>query len=437
MSGIAAGIHASRAQRGQNAGQSKAVAVDSTRDECFFGGLYWPFRPVSPVHLDVSSLLIAYAAHALSVSIAILFIRSAVPAMPGPGWWAASFACAAAGNLLLGLSGHIPDGLVILAGNTLSVAAPVCLWIGLARTGGQHASRGIGFAAVLVFAAVHAWFWLGDPDPAARMLNRFGFLIGATAAATMALIRSDSIARGMATRFVIVAMLAQIVTYLAPMAAIAWAGWGDALRATNPSIPVRLEGLTFVASFVTAMALALGFILMIGERLRQELNDLATRDALTGVDNRRAVLAFLDKVIDRAPRGPVSVMMADIDHFKRVNDRFGHQAGDQVLTAFAQVLARGLRPGDQIGRYGGEEFLIVLPRTGAEDARAVAERFRATVEAMRVDLSDGSEPLAITVSIGVATLGPDNLIGPADLIGQADDALYLAKNAGRNRVEAT
>lgn len=158
----------------------------------------------------------------------------------------------------------------------------------------------------------------------------------------------------------------------------------------------------------------------------------ATHDALTGVLNRRAVLGCLEKELARARRQetPVSVAICDIDHFKRVNDRYGHQVGDQVLCGFSAVLESGIRAYDVLGRYGGEEFVIVAP--GARDAseEPLYERLCARVAATPIATRAGE--VAITVSIGVATATGDGTVDK--MLEAADSALYRAKEEGRNRV---
>ena len=159
-----------------------------------------------------------------------------------------------------------------------------------------------------------------------------------------------------------------------------------------------------------------------------ELEVLADHDPLTGIYNRRRLLERLEEEVERSQRGstPMAVCMLDVDHFKQVNDRHGHQTGDEVLRQVASTISTSLRSIDSLGRYGGEEFVLVLPQTPRDGAREKAERVRRAI-----DLSCPSgEPL--TVSIGVAGYRPGD---SADtLLARADAALYEAKAQGRNRV---
>lgn len=170
------------------------------------------------------------------------------------------------------------------------------------------------------------------------------------------------------------------------------------------------------------------------ERQNAILTTLAAYDELTGVYNRRALGAMLESELVRAARHGrnVSAMMLDLDRFKRVNDKWGHQAGDQVLRQFAGRAMASLRGADALFRYGGEEFLAILPETGAAESMAVAERCRGNMAAK--PFLAGGESVLVTVSIGVATSTPAARLSSSQLIEQADKALYAAKMAGRNRV---
>lgn len=156
-----------------------------------------------------------------------------------------------------------------------------------------------------------------------------------------------------------------------------------------------------------------------------------TVDALTGVSNRATVLTFLEKHADlaRRHRRPLSVILCDLDHFKTINDRHGHQAGDHVLERFGSLLLGRLRGSDHVGRIGGEEFLIVLPETLGREALAVAEELRQAVAEESPSLV-----FRVTCCFGVAQMRGDDATG-GSVFARADAALYRAKAAGRNRVE--
>jgi len=168
---------------------------------------------------------------------------------------------------------------------------------------------------------------------------------------------------------------------------------------------------------------------------RDQLQVQATHDALTRIWNRSAIIGRLEHEISRARREKraLAVAMLDIDHFKKVNDAHGHQAGDGVLREVAARLKALLRPYDAVGRYGGEEFLIILPGCDADDAAGLAERLREAVACEEVNV--GEKTIPVTVSLGVSCLADADDPDAAQLVRLADDALYRAKAGGRNRVE--
>jgi diguanylate cyclase (GGDEF)-like protein/PAS domain S-box-containing protein len=168
--------------------------------------------------------------------------------------------------------------------------------------------------------------------------------------------------------------------------------------------------------------------------LQAKLQEQAIHDSLTGLYNRSFLLENLERELKQAERTSevVSVIMTDIDHFKAVNDRYGHLAGDEVLRHFARILKAHARCSDIASRYGGEEFFLVLPNTSLEVASERAEQLRQSIveQTPRFDTRD----IPITASFGVAMFPRDGVVSGIDLIGKADAALYQAKNTGRNRV---
>jgi len=163
---------------------------------------------------------------------------------------------------------------------------------------------------------------------------------------------------------------------------------------------------------------------------------LALTDPLTQTHNRRALMERLTSELERARRYALhlSVLMVDLDHFKAINDSYGHVVGDEVLRGVSRVLQREARAVDVVARFGGEEFLVVLPETGEEGAVALAERIRARVEETPPVTGGEYGWLRVTVSIGVATVPSPRVNSPEELIAVADEALYRAKAQGRNRV---
>lgn len=169
-------------------------------------------------------------------------------------------------------------------------------------------------------------------------------------------------------------------------------------------------------------------------RLKREFEAEARVDGLTGLHNRRYLDENLERLVQRSARNdqPLSLVMFDVDHFKRFNDEYGHDAGDEVLIALASVVLNNLRPTDLAARYGGEEFVVVLPEAELEGAAKSAERLREQVAQARIQTADGTELPQITVSLGVAQLQEGE--EAAGLLKRADTCLYQAKDQGRNRV---
>jgi diguanylate cyclase (GGDEF)-like protein len=171
-------------------------------------------------------------------------------------------------------------------------------------------------------------------------------------------------------------------------------------------------------------------------RLFGEVQRLAVTDGLTEINNRRHFFDLAEREWIRTRRydHPLSAMMLDVDHFKRVNDTFGHATGDSVLRTVAQICRNSLRETDFLGRYGGEEFAIMLPDTDLSAAHATAERLRESIAGTPIHTDKGD--LQVTVSIGVASITVD-MNSVATLLDRADRGLYIAKDTGRNRVVMT
>jgi len=187
--------------------------------------------------------------------------------------------------------------------------------------------------------------------------------------------------------------------------------------------------ISLLVTLVVVLLIQLAF-----NRYQHNLEEMASTDKLTGLLNRHAFTILIDKLMAeqrRDPR-PISMLIADIDHFKQVNDRHGHLAGDAVLQAIAKKLQRALRESDLAVRWGGEEFLLVLKGCDRAEAQRIAESLRQAV--MDTPVQAAGQRLAITLSIGVTEYHGEE--SPEQTVDRADGALYQAKRTGRNRVEA-
>lgn len=216
-------------------------------------------------------------------------------------------------------------------------------------------------------------------------------------------------------------------------------------------LPLTVPSATQIERIGTLLtfSLTIGRVMFIGifsSRLRDELyrrrveletaykriEELAELDELTGCFNRRCIMRLLDDETVRAQRSkaPCTIALIDLDWFKRINDKFGHPTGDEVLRTFAITMFANIRSIDKFGRYGGEEFLLVLPDTPHDKAMQMLDRLRMIVQSL--DWSAFSDGLTVTISAGVATLDPHDT--PDTLLARADSALYAAKERGRNRI---
>lgn len=197
------------------------------------------------------------------------------------------------------------------------------------------------------------------------------------------------------------------------------------------SFAVTLGQCAYIGLFGSTMRKTLHQRTVELKRAYQQIEELAQTDDLTGLPNRRTMVKLLDDEIARGQRGaPCAVAMIDIDWFKRINDGYGHPAGDEVLRTLAITVFANIRPNDRFGRYGGEEFLLVLPGTDGDEAEHIVDRLRKLIA--ELDWNVFAINMAVTISAGIATLLPNE--GAADILARADRALYAAKAGGRNRI---
>ncbi|WP_018260592.1 GGDEF domain-containing protein [Methylobacterium sp. WSM2598] len=331
-----------------------------------------------------------------------------------------------------------------------------CLSIGISSAGlVYHAGTGGGatsqpdLAAYLLFGASNALCWSGLRLFNERPLDRRR-LVGLALLPALAYGAALGLGQRAAMVAAFAALAVQIAVTLAELlrdgaiarlwsSAVVAAGFGTylviflasmALLAVEPAAMAANRGadLSLVIDQSCSALVYLGFLAMAGERASLRLAHLAGTDPLTGLANRRG----LSQLAHGRAR-PAAILLADIDHFKAINDGHGHEGGDAVLVEFARRLRGSLRARDIAARWGGEEFLVVLHGADPAMAEALAERVRAATEAHPFRV--GQDPIRITVSIGVAILREDEHgIEPA--LQRADAALYAAKSDGRNRVRA-
>jgi diguanylate cyclase (GGDEF)-like protein len=335
-------------------------------------------------------------------------------------------ACLLAGGLFWGLVGVVPELLVILVANGMQFLGFGLLWAGTREFCDRPRSLlpiGLG---LLPFLAGLFWFATAMPSTHARVVV-FGLGIAPWCLAIAwscfrhppAQLRSTVWIAGAAF---LVHGVFQLLRMFLPQEGTSTV---DLLRPGWPQVAWALE------IYVSSMATMLALVSLLAHRLMVDLAQAARTDALTGILNRRALEEDGEKaaVLCAGMQLPCAVLLFDLDHFKQINDAHGHLAGDAALRHFARLIGPTLRRSDIFGRYGGEEFVAVMPGAGAEEARAAAERFRKVVMDHPPGVDGGTIPL--TVSIGVSWGEGERLDA---LVSRADDALYRAKGDGRNRV---
>ena len=341
------------------------------------------------------------------------------------GVWGSGFLTASiATTLIIVARGTIPDFWSIVVGNALLAAAYGILWCGARKFDGKNVSIVLVLAGVLLWlAACSIGPIYARPEARATVMAAIGIGYTLLAVRELWLGRGDGV-----WRWPIMVLLlghAASIPINIPIAGV----W------KHPD-PADLDLLTFMifeAAFVSICAAYL-FGGLVKDRIAASYQHASLTDPLTGVTNRRGFFQMGERLLMRTrfARQPSALLMFDLDQFKSINDRYGHHAGDDVLTAFCKVVTAHLRPSDLFGRIGGEEFACLLPDTEPQDALWLAERVRAAVEA--ASHPAGEHSIRATVSVGAASSN-DATADLTGLLNAADQALYRAKEAGRNRVE--
>lgn len=279
---------------------------------------------------------------------------------------------------------------------------------------------------VALIGASSYYYSIFEPDYRARIAIFAGVVFFFEAAQTATLIRYSP--KSFSSRFLLISSLVMIAALLLRLTTAIYEEKDGDLFAPSlvQNIYLATYGIVFVAQSV-------GFMLLYHDRLRKQIEELANRDFLTELLTRGAAFKQGIELTQEqdSSKQPLSALMFDLDHFKIVNDTWGHLKGDVALQAFAQLGRQHLRETDLFSRYGGEEFLAILPATPINEALWIAERIRAAQEL--------SENPRITVSVGVATLQPNHdneqpITRFERLLNAADKALYVAKQTGRNRI---
>ena len=378
--------------------------------------------------IDLLTLMLVSTALCLLTALVIGYVRTGYPPVYRRllGIWSQALFAQGFGWFAYVLRGAVPDVISVMLANVL-------LLIGLQRA--NHAIHryfdrplpwmrdALLLLVMVVYLVVFHWVW---PDATTR-------IVGTTVVLVWPLLHALGLFYRHAPRpwppswRVVALFLAVPVLVLGVRAINQLVGTPVETIVTNHPIQIALHLMATLAP----MATALGFVLMVASRLQDELREAASTDPLTGLANRRSLEAQARPWIDD-PEAPLCALMIDVDHFKRVNDRFGHDAGDEALVWLGSHLRVEARRTDLVGRLGGEEFVMLLPGASLDEASVLAERLRAIVAATPVVFTN-AEACPLTISIGVAARVPGDT-DVRDLLRRADDAMYDAKRGGRNRV---
>jgi diguanylate cyclase (GGDEF)-like protein len=380
---------------------------------------------------DIRTALFLGAFLALLIGLLLFAVRRqfASALQPSLTWWILAMLVHPVGFLLIGLRSVVSDWSSMVLSNTLIAMSFAAFAISLRLFNGSPQRRGRLYALVAATVAIAAWYSIFDPDE--------GLRIGATSMLFALLLGSSarSIYRKGAERTVTGHITGSM--FLVGTAVMAWRGvtylfFPETVPystfSTNP-----LQVAAYSAGGLLPVVSTIGFLLMCTEFNQRELARAASLDYLTGICNRRAIEDLATRSIAAARRHgiPMAMMIVDVDHFKRINDEFGHQAGDVALVETVKRIRDSLRSEDLVGRLGGEEFVAIMPSTDAASALAAAERMRQSFAGSPMLIGD--RELLITVSIGVAVLDAQDQVY-SHLLRRADRAMYAAKTAGRNKV---
>ena len=351
--------------------------------------------------------------------------RSYPPSIKGLREWGYSLAMLFLAGILSAARLQLPQVIGIAVTNILIWSALYLGYFGSQLFFGGKTNTGPWIALVAAVWLVSLWFTVADPNYVTRlrMSNLLMLLLFSLHAWLIFKNHLNSFAKVLAFSVLLLISGIQIMRFVTTFF------YPPALNNLDTSLPHSIFNLGFAFSI---LLISISMILMATDKLRAELEHLATRDSLTNALTRRSMNDSIEQELRRCNRSQrdMALLVMDLDHFKAINDGFGHQTGDDVLVRFVGNVNKLLRQVDQLGRFGGEEFVALLPETSLQEAHLVAERIRT------VAISQASESMpACTVSIGITTNSlPNDTVGT--LLARADAAMYRAKANGRNRVEA-
>lgn len=352
----------------------------------------------------------------------------------GTWLWALAMGCEAVGWLFAAMRGPIPDTWSVVLTNLALVVAQAIKLAAIYRYRGlpswPHWQGILPVLAMLLLLAS-----LPAADYRGRLL--YGSLIYAAQMILIArALRYDTDSRGGRAWWLIYGATVAVLPIMVLRIIFALESPPDLTLPPLSLSPNPMQIVVFVGLIALNLLGALGFILLGKERVERDIRELAMLDGLTGILNRRAFMDRAEQEMAKALRehSPLSLLMLDIDHFKRINDQFSHAAGDAVLVEISQLVTNRLRKQDTLGRYGGEEFCILLPATDGAGAQLVAESLRKTIAETVLPLDKAATSVTVSIGVSVCQMECDNCsLDLKQILADADRALYQGKSAGRNR----
>ena len=381
------------------------------------------------MQFDVPTVLFVSSCITAAVSLSILFFTLAKRENHQFIWAVFACACFAGGMFLSSYRNGISDGYNIIVGNTLAVLALLAFYQLFCEIL-LIASKNWMQTILLLFFQITSfiWFTYFQPSFTARVLI-MSIVLGLISAKLIRLLWKKAFHGQRLFHFL--ASIPFVLLLCFSLIRIALFLWSGKIEASEFSASGYAVAIIFYC--IIAICATLSAVFIVSNQLQLKLVMVAMTDPLTGVMNRRALEGAIGRVIAKTNRdgSPLSLIIIDLDHFKRVNDTYGHQAGDAILVHVISLFQQTVREYDLLSRLGGEEFLIVLPDSGLEEARRIAERCRNVVKSNVLVFE--SRAIPITCSFGVAGY-ERNATGFEGLVKQADEALYQAKEEGRDRV---
>lgn len=364
---------------------------------------------------------------AMTMAVVLVALRQSIPGLAQMAW---ALVASSSFYLVLGAKGMVPDLVAIGLGNTLGALSESLMLLAVLRSRRKRLPAALYVAPVLAMFLASVIF-LDDRET--RLVLASFVLVYQLSLLLWNLPRAGFMIRGRGCTIMAVAAAVGLAA-MGYRGLSLGLGWHELAAFQSRD---TLNTLFYLVNYLGMLFLVFGFVLHTAEQSAERNLRLSLEDPLTGLANRRALFQRMDAAFERGRQMqlPLSLMVIDVDHFKKVNDRFGHQVGDAVLQHVAAMIEQRFRSEDITGRLGGEEFLVVLPDTSLEDATAVAEELRKGL-AVQPKVVD-EKAIQVTISIGVSGVeGLSELDTPDSLIAAADEAVYLAKSNGRNRVES-